>query len=333
MLSVIIPAYNSGPYIGRLLTSIVKQKFQDLEVVIADDCSTEPYDEIVDSFRDKLNIVRTSTKYNCCPGNTRQAGVDAASGDYYTFADHDDAYYIGVFKDVYKIINRDHPEVIFTDFVEVEPGTDRVLRKHSKDFGWTHGKFFSAEWWKKHELGYKKDLKSHEDIYLSTRVDCALRADGIKPYYLPITSYKWTAHPDSVSRREDRLFIETHMSEYLEATGYAYLEDYEKRHDIDYSLYRAVSVVLYAYFYHMGIAFTMKGEMLPDTAVYIKDYVDAVKETFSMTSEDIVRYSTRDKGDFYWSCMDNAKIATGPYVPFLTLQQYLVMLEDEEEQT
>ena len=222
---------------------------------------------------------------------------------------------------------------LFLFFVEVEPETDRVLRKHSKDFGWTHGKFFSAEWWKKHELGYKKDLKSHEDIYLSTRVDCALRADGIKPYYLPITSYKWTAHPDSVSRREDRLFIETHMSEYLEATGYAYLEDYEKRHDIDYSLYRAVSVVLCAYFYHMGIAFTMKGEMLPDTAVYIKDYVDAVKETFSMTSEDIVRYSTRDKGDFYWSCMDNAKIATGPYVPFLTLQQYLVMLEDEEEQT
>ena len=91
--------------------------------------------------------------------------------------------------------------------------------------------------------------------------------------------------------------------------------------------------MLYAYFYHMGIAFTMKGEMLPDTAVYIKDYVDAVKKTFSMTTEDIVKYSTRDKGEFYWSCMDNAKIATGPYVPFLTLQQYLVMLEDEEEQT
>ena len=332
MLSVIIPAYNSGPYIGRLLASITKQKVTDLEVVIADDCSPEPYDDVVDSFRDKLNIVRTSTKYNCCPGNTRQAGVDAASGDWYTFADHDDAFYPGVFREVKKAIDREHPQVVVTDFVEVEPGTDKVLKKHGKEFGWTHGKFYSAEWWKKHDLHYKKDLKSHEDIYLSTRVDCALRADGITPYYLPITSYKWTAHPESLSRKEERLFIETHMAEYLQATGYAFLEDYEKRDDIDYSLFHALSVVLYAYFYHMGIAFTMRGDMLPDTAVYIKDYVDAVKNAFSMTTEDILKYCTRSNGEYYWSIMEIAKTATGAYVPFLTLQQYLVMLDGEEEQ-
>lgn len=335
MISVIIPAYNSGPYIGRLLTSIVKQKYDDLEVVIADDCSPEPYDDIVDSFRDKLNIVRTNTAYNCCPGNTRQAGADVASGDYWTFADHDDAYYPGVFREVDKVIKREHPEVIVTDFVEVEPGTDKVLKKHNKDFGWTHGKFYNADWWRKHELCYKHDLKSHEDIYLSTRVDCALRADGIEAYYLPMTTYKWTAHPESVSRREDRLFIETHMGEYLQATGFAFLEDYKKRNDIDYSLFHALSVVLYAYFYHMGIAFVMRGDMSPDTAVYVKEYVDAVKAAFDMTTEDIVTYCTRDNGDFYWAVMEHARIATGSYVPFLTLQQYLVMLDGEgdEEQT
>lgn len=329
MISVIIPAYNSGPYIGRLLTSLVKQKYKDLEVVIADDCSTEPYDDVVDAFRDKLNIVRTNTAYNCCPGNTRQAGVDAASGDWYTFADHDDAFYPGVFQAVDKAIKREHPEVIITDFVEVEPGTDRVLCKHDRSFGWTHGKFYRAEWWKKHGLCYKKDLKSHEDIYLSTKVDCALRADGIEAYYLPMTTYKWTAHPGSLSRREDRLFIETHMGEYIQATGYAFLEDYEKRHDAVYSLYHACSVVLYCFFYHMGIAFNKQGDLLPDTAVYIKDYVDAVKAAFDMTTEDIVTYCTRDGGRFYWDVMMQAQIATGYYVPFLTLRQYMTMLEGD----
>lgn len=330
MLSVIIPAYNSRPYIGRLLKSIAKQKYNDLEVVIADDCSPEPYDDVVDSFRDTLNIVRTSTKYNCCPGNTRQAGVEAASGDWYTFADHDDAYYPNVFKEVDKVIRQDDPKVVVTDFVEVEPGTDKVLCRHSQSFGWTHGKFYNAKWWEKHDLHYKKDLKSHEDIYLSTIVDCAMRADGIKARYLPIVSYKWTAHPESLSRREDRLFIETHMSEYIQATGYAFLEDYEKRNDLGYSLYHALSVVLYCYFYQQGIAFAMQGDSLKETAVYVRDYLRAVKKAFDMTTEDIVRYCTRDKGQYFWDVQEVAKIATGAYMPFLTFQQYLTLLESDD---
>lgn len=330
MLSVIIPAYNSRPYIGRLLKSIAKQKYNDLEVVIADDCSPEPYDDVVDAFRDTLNIVRTSTKYNCCPGNTRQAGVDAASGDWYTFADHDDAYYPNVFREVDKAIKQDDPKVVVTDFVEVDPKTDAVLFRHSQSFGWTHGKFYNAEWWKKHGLHYKKDLKSHEDIYLSTTVDCALHADGIKACYLPIISYKWTAHPESLSRREDKLFIETHMSEYIQATGYAFLEDYQKRKDLGYSLYHALSVVMYCYFYHQGIAFFMQGNGSKDTAVYVRDYIRDVKKAFDMTTEDIVRYCTRDHGQYFWDVQENAKIATGPYMPFLTFQQYLTILESDD---
>jgi glycosyltransferase involved in cell wall biosynthesis len=53
---------------------------EDLEVVLADDCSTESYQDIVDKYLDKLNIKQVSTEYNCCPGNTRQCGVDAAAG-------------------------------------------------------------------------------------------------------------------------------------------------------------------------------------------------------------------------------------------------------------
>lgn len=333
MLSVIIPAYNSGPYIGRMLTSIAKQKYKDLEVVIADDCSTEPYDEVVDKFRGSLNIVRTSTKYNCCPGNTRQAGVEAASGDWYTFADHDDAYYPRVFQEVEKVIKQHDPKVVVSDFVEVDPRNDQVIRRHNRAFGWTHGKFYKADWWKAHGLHYKKDLKSHEDIYLSTTVDCALHADGIEACYLPLVTYKWTAHPESLSRREKRLFIETHMQEYIQATGEAFLDDYEKRKDEPYALYHACSVCLFCYFYHQGIAFRTAGDMLPDTAVYIRDYVRKVRKAFGMTTEDIVRYCTRDGGKYYWDVMDTAKIATGPYVPFMSFQQYLMMLDgDEEEQ-
>lgn len=334
MLSVIIPCYNSGKYIGHMLDSIVKQHYSDLEVILADDCSTEPFEDVVKPYEDKLKIVWTKTAYNCCPGNTRQAGVDAASGDWYVFADHDDAFCPGVFSRVHSIIRKRHPKVIVSDFVEVDPETGKVLVKHDKAFGWTHGKFYNAEWWKKHGLHYKKDLKSHEDIYLSSIVDCALHADGIEAYYLPMITYKWTAHPESLSRREERLFIDKHLGEYLQATGYAFLEDYEKRHDLVYSLYHACSVVLYGYFYHMGAAFRDPGNTLSDNAVYVRDYVNAVKKAFNMTTKDIVVYCMNSGGAYYWEVMENAKIATGPYMPFLTFTQYLELLNGgEEEQT
>lgn len=330
MISIIVPAYNSGPYIGRLLESIAKQNYKDLEVIISDDCSTEPYDDVVDRYRDRLRIVRTSTEYNCCPGNTRQAGVDAASGDWYTFADHDDEFCPGVFARVGSVIRKESPKVIVSDFVEVNPKTGKVLLKHDKAFGWTHGKFYSAEWWKAHGLRYRKDLKSHEDIYLSTLVDCALHADGISAYYLPMVTYRWMAHPESQSRSEKRLFIETHFSEYLQATGYAYLEDYEKRKDKVYSLYHACSVVLYAFFYQMGAAFRQPEGIITDNAVYARNYVKAVRDAFGMTNEEILSYCTREGGRYYWQVMTNAAIATGPYVPFLTLQQYLELLDEDE---
>jgi len=45
--SIIIPCFNSAPYIAHLLQSIVDQHLpkHDLEVILSDDCSTEPYDK------------------------------------------------------------------------------------------------------------------------------------------------------------------------------------------------------------------------------------------------------------------------------------------------
>ena len=96
-LSVIIACYNARPFIARMLDSLVAQSFKDMEVVLSDDCSPEPYDDIVQRYENKLNIVRTQTAYNCCPGNTRQAGYDASSGDWVIFGDQDDEYVPGAF--------------------------------------------------------------------------------------------------------------------------------------------------------------------------------------------------------------------------------------------
>jgi glycosyltransferase involved in cell wall biosynthesis len=64
--------------------------YDEIQVILSDDCSTESYQDIVNQYIDKLFITQTKTDYNCCPGNTRQKGADQALGEWLIFMDHDD---------------------------------------------------------------------------------------------------------------------------------------------------------------------------------------------------------------------------------------------------
>ena len=54
-VSIIIPMYNTEKYIGECLDSILAQTFQDFEVIIVDDCSTDNSVAIVESYLPKFN--------------------------------------------------------------------------------------------------------------------------------------------------------------------------------------------------------------------------------------------------------------------------------------
>ena len=121
--SIIIPCYNSGKTISCVLDSIIQQElpYQDIQVVISDDCSTEPYQDIIDSYKDRLFITQVQTDYNCCPGNTRQCGVDAAIGQWVTFMDHDDQLIPGSYKDLKAQIQKQNIDtVVITRFYKQE---------------------------------------------------------------------------------------------------------------------------------------------------------------------------------------------------------------------
>ena len=304
-LSVIIACYNARPFIGRMLDSLVAQDFKDMEVVLSDDCSTEPYDDVVEPYRKKLNIVCTKTKYNCCPGNTRQAGYDASSGDWVIFGDQDDEYVPGAFKEVFRLVANsvrdgfDFP-VVTSDFEEGSyvNGRFRVIRKHARSYGWTHGKFYRRDWWEKNHVAYKHDLKSHEDIYLSSLITCIMDENKESPMYVPVLTYHWLKRPDSITQGEDRLFIENHMPEYIEATGRVFLDYYKRRGKDAYKLaqYNACSVILYCYFYHMGCVFADSRGFIRENTEAISAYYQELKETFGINNDELLIYCAQEHG-------------------------------------
>ena len=337
-LSVIIACYNARPFIGRMLDSLVAQDFKDMEVVLSDDCSTEPYDDVVEPYRKKLNIVCTKTKYNCCPGNTRQAGYDASSGDWVIFGDQDDEYVPGAFKEVFRLVANsvrdgfDFP-VVTSDFEEGSyvNGRFRVIRKHARSYGWTHGKFYRRDWWEKNHVAYKHDLKSHEDIYLSSLITCIMDENKESPMYVPVLTYHWLKRPDSLSQGSERLFIEEHMSEYIESTGRVFLDYYKRRGKDAYKLaqYNACSVILYCYFYHMGCVFADSRGFIRENTEAISAYYQELKETFGINNDELLIYCAQEHGRYYWQIQNQAMVATGPYIPCVAFPTYLGMMAPE----
>jgi glycosyltransferase involved in cell wall biosynthesis len=87
--SIIVPVYNRPDEVAELLESITKQTFQeDFEVVIVEDGSTISAKDIVDNYKENLNI-SYYFKQNSGPGDSRNYGMARAQGNYYLIFDSD----------------------------------------------------------------------------------------------------------------------------------------------------------------------------------------------------------------------------------------------------
>lgn len=86
--SIIIPVYNRPDEVDELLDSLTAQSFKDFEVVVVEDGSTIPCKEVVDRYREKLNV-HYYTKPNSGPGQTRNYGAERSIGEYLIILDSD----------------------------------------------------------------------------------------------------------------------------------------------------------------------------------------------------------------------------------------------------
>jgi glycosyltransferase involved in cell wall biosynthesis len=87
--SIIVPVYNRPDEVAELLESITKQTFQeDFEVVIVEDGSTISAKDIVDNYKENLNI-SYYFKQNSGPGDSRNYGMARTQGNYYLIFDSD----------------------------------------------------------------------------------------------------------------------------------------------------------------------------------------------------------------------------------------------------
>ena len=90
VISIITPVYKVEAYLSRCVDSILNQSFQDFELILVDDGSPDQSGLICDRFAEEDNRIRVIHQVNGGAAAARNAGLDAASGDWITFVDSDD---------------------------------------------------------------------------------------------------------------------------------------------------------------------------------------------------------------------------------------------------
>ena len=97
LVSIIVPVYNVKPYLNRCVDSLLGQSYQNMELLLVDDGSTDGSEALCDEYAAQDVRVRVLHKKNGGLSDARNAGVDAAKGEYLSFVDGDDwvsPYYI-----------------------------------------------------------------------------------------------------------------------------------------------------------------------------------------------------------------------------------------------
>ncbi len=91
LVSVIIPVYNGPEGLARAIRSVLGQTFENFELIIVDDCSTDPIEATVKEFID-LRIQYHRHAQNKGASGARNTGMRLAKGDFWAFLDSDDEF-------------------------------------------------------------------------------------------------------------------------------------------------------------------------------------------------------------------------------------------------
>lgn len=112
LFSIIVPVYKVSQYIDCCVESILNQKFSDFEVLLVDDGSPDECPLICDSYAKRDNRVKVIHKKNGGIVSSRQAGAEAAKGEYVCCVDGDDWISLDYLSKFAEAIRENQPDIV-----------------------------------------------------------------------------------------------------------------------------------------------------------------------------------------------------------------------------
>ena len=117
LVSIITPTYNSEKFISETIQSVLNQTYQNWEMIIVDDCSTDNTKALTEEWSKKDSRIKSiALATNSGPAKARNAGIELATGDYMTFLDADDIWFTDFIENSIKTINQTGIHFVFSSY-------------------------------------------------------------------------------------------------------------------------------------------------------------------------------------------------------------------------
>lgn len=154
-ISVISPVYNVEAYLGQFIESMKAQTLDDLEIIFVDDCSPDRSVDMILSFMEDDKRVRLiRQEKNAGQGVARNAAIETARGEYFSFADPDD----WVAPDFYELL-----------YNKAKEKSAPVVKGKTIGIDMLTGESFG--WWDKHNRHIRKEIAKGSPLYAAYTFD------------------------------------------------------------------------------------------------------------------------------------------------------------------
>lgn len=144
LISVLIPIYQVRAYLAQCLDSVIHQTYQNLEIILVDDGSTDGSGEICDQYAGRDARIKVIHKENGGLVSARKAGLQAASGELIAYVDSDDWIDPETYQAMYQMMEDNDADVVVAGHWE-----------HSRDEEWPVNNFIAPGVYQSQDLTEK----------------------------------------------------------------------------------------------------------------------------------------------------------------------------------
>jgi glycosyltransferase involved in cell wall biosynthesis len=129
-VSVVMPLYNSAPFLGASIESVINQTFRHWELLIIDDCSSDDSYQIAQEYAAKDRRIRVLQNNNPkgMPSAPRNIGVQAAKGRYIAFLDSDDLWFPQKLEQQLALFKDNRTAIVFSNYEKIDENGMRSNR-------------------------------------------------------------------------------------------------------------------------------------------------------------------------------------------------------------
>lgn len=106
LISIIIPFYNSEQYLDKCLTSVIRQTYKNIEIILINDGSTDNSLKIANKFKCRDSRIKILSQKNKGQGAARNLGINQSTGEYISFVDADDYVSLDYIEYLYTLLEK-----------------------------------------------------------------------------------------------------------------------------------------------------------------------------------------------------------------------------------